>query len=117
MDLISRAMRNARASVRSSEWGDESVIPPNSSMFATPAGTVVGEQGALAISTVASCAKVLHDDFGILPFDGYQGDRRGVRSISRAQLPIVAEPFGPDVDRRVGFGQIVLSIAFRGKAF
>lgn len=117
MDLISRAVRNARASVRSvGEWGDSS-IPPNSSLFTVDAANPVGEQGALAISTVASCVKVLHDDFGILPFDGYQGDRGGVRSMSPAQLPIVAQPFGPDVPRRVGFGQIVVSVAMRGKAF
>ncbi len=119
MDLLSRAVRNARASLRAAggEWGDSS-IPPNSMAGGLLTGTgVLTEQAAMAISTVYMCAKVLYDDQGILPFAAFEGERNGARKPLRRQPLIVTKPFGPDVPRSVGFGQMRLSYAMRGNVF
>lgn len=117
MDLISRAVRNSRRSVRgaSGEWGDSS-IPPNSATN-YGGGGYLNEQGALAISTVYMCAKVLYEDQGILPFRAYQGEREGYRKAIAKQPLIVSQPFGPDLPRSVGFGQMRLSYAMRGNVY
>jgi HK97 family phage portal protein len=115
--ILSRAVRNARAMMRASEWGDSS-IPPNS--LATPgagSGASGIETAALAIGTVLSCVKVLHDDVTILPFAAYQGDPHGPRRISPTQPAIVTDPFGPNLSPAAGFGQIVVSKAMRGNAY
>src|SRR5581483_9141342 len=118
MDLLSRAWRNGRAAVRGAtgEWGDSS-IPTNSSMFANASGGLLTEQGALAISTVYLCAKVLYEDQGILPFRAYTGERDGYRKAIPTQPQIVTQPFGPDLPRSVGFGQMRLSYAMRGNTY
>lgn len=115
MDLLSRARRNLRGiQAHSAEWGS-SAIPPNS---ATPfAGSVGGVGGALGISTVMSCIRVLHDDVGILPFVAHTGDRNAARTPLPDQPPIVAAPFGPDVTVAAGMGQIVVSLRLRGNAY
>lgn len=116
MAILSRAVRNARAMMRASEWGDSS-IPPNSS-----ASSIMQTQGgvetvALQISTVLACVKALHDDVKTTPFAAYQGDKQGSRAPLKAQPRIVAEPFGPDLDPASGFGQIATSHAMRGNAY
>lgn len=123
MDLLSRAMRNARAAleVRSSPpgntFGDSSIMPNSVTLGLTASGMVITEQGALAISTVLNCMRVLHDDMGLLPFAAYTGDRFGVKKLMRTQPAIVAEPFGPDLSFAAGIGQITVSLKMRGNAF
>lgn len=117
MNLVNRAVRNFGAMRRAAgEWGDSS-IPPNSLLGVTGSGTIVNESGALAISTVLNCVKVLHNDLGILPFVAYSGDRRGQRKPLDQQPAIVTDPFGPDLPIAAGMGQIVVSYAMRGNAF
>jgi HK97 family phage portal protein len=50
------------------------------------------------------------------PFAAYQGDKQGAREPMAVQPQIVAEPFGPDLDPAVGFGQLTTSYAMRGNA-
>ena len=117
MTILSRAVRNARAMMRAAEWGDSS-IPPNS--LASPgmgSGASNIESAALAIGTVLSCVKVLHDDVTTLPFIAYQGDPHGPRRVSPDQPQIVTDPFGPELSPAAGFGQIVVSKAMRGNAY
>lgn len=117
MAILNRAIRNARAMMRSAEWGDSS-IPPNS--IAGPmgkSGLGTGEGAALAIGTVLACVKALYDDTTVLPFHAYQGDRLGAHSPIKNQPRIVIEPFGPDLCPSDGFGQLVVSKALRGRGF
>lgn len=119
MSLLQRAVRNVRAELRGSsgEFGDSS-IPTNSSFGWGGAGSSpLTEQGALAISTVYLCAKVLYEDQTILPLIAYQGQKRGARRPIERQPLIVTQPFGPDMSRGAGFGQIRLSLAMRGNAY
>ena len=113
--LLNRAVRNARAMMRGVEWGDSSIPPNSRAMMAgsTPGGV---EAAALGISTVLSCVKALHDDVKAMPFAAYQGDRFGAHQIIKNQPQVVREPFGPDMEPEVGFGQIVASLSMRGNA-
>jgi len=116
MDLLSRGVR---ALVRSGSgpWGDSS-IPSNSSVVGyTTTGGAVTEVGALAISTVMNCVKVLHNDITILPFSAFTGDRAGVRRTIPAQPVIVSRPFGNDLSTSAGMGQVVASLTLRGNTF
>ena len=117
MDLISRAVRNARATVRAAGQFGDSSIPPNSSAGGTLGYGNVTEATALSVSTVMTCTKVLFDDFGILPFGAFTGDKDGVKHRIDDQPRIVAQPFGPDMSVAAGMGQIVISRALRGRAF
>lgn len=115
--ILSRAVRNARAMVRSAgEWGDASIPSPRAGRMAgaTPGSL---ENAALGVSTVLTCVKALHDDFKSMPFGAYQGSRRGARTWIANQPRIVAEPFGPDVAPEVGLAQIVTSTAMRGNGY
>jgi HK97 family phage portal protein len=114
--ILSRAVKNAQAMMRASEWGDSS-IPPNSASFSS-AGQAAGlESVALSIGTVLACVKALHDDVKTTPFAAYSGNPRGAREPLAVQPRIVAEPFGPDLDPASGFGQITTSHAMRGNAY
>lgn len=117
MALLNRAIRNARAMMRAQEWGDSS-IPPNS-MATSPSlmGGAGTEAAALAISTVLSCVKALHDDVTTLPFLSYEGQRYGPHSPIAKQPLIITEPFGPDLEPIDGIGQLVVSRSFRGNAY
>ncbi|HXR42998.1 MAG TPA: phage portal protein, partial [Acidothermaceae bacterium] len=59
----------------------------------------------------------VNDDVGMLPFYGYQLGENGEKRPITNDLPIVSEPFGPDVTVPQGMGQIVFSIGLRGNAF
>lgn len=115
--LLSRAGRNAKAIVRGAEWGSGSAIPPNSANSMIGGSGLGLEAGALGISTVLACTKALHDDFKAMPFGAFSGKRDGARKRIPSQPRIVAEPFGPDVEPGVGFGQMVASLAMRGNAY
>lgn len=113
--LVKRAVK-ALAETRS-EFGS-SVLPRNSDMIGiSPDGQVYNERGALAISSVMNCVKVLHNDIGVLPFLAYTGDKQKVRAPIPNQPLIVTEPFGPDLTLQAGMGQIVASLALRANAF
>ncbi len=121
MDLLSRAINQLRSAPEArggtGPWGDSS-IPPNSMMGA--AGGIAGpmtEAGALAISTVLSCLRVLHDDMKILPFAAYSGSKHGARKALAKQPAIVTQPFGPEVPVSVGMAMITVSIKIRGNAY
>jgi HK97 family phage portal protein len=116
--ILNRAIRNARAMMRSAEFGDSS-IPPNSMAggFHSGYGAQTGEAAALAIGTVLACVKALYDDTNVLTFQAYSGDRNGQHEPISEQPRIVVEPFGPDVEPGAGFGQLVASKAMRGNAF
>jgi HK97 family phage portal protein len=113
--ILSRAVRNARAMMRAGEWGTDHVIPSPSQ--AGGIGELKGESGALAISTVLSSVRCLWDDLTTVPCVAYEGDPNGPRTPLSWQPPIVAEPFGPDVDPADGFGQLIVSRAMRGNGF
>jgi HK97 family phage portal protein len=115
--ILNRAVKNAAAMFRASEFGS-SAIPPNS--LADTIGGLThggGEQSALAIGTVLACVKALHDDFKVLPFAAYEGDKHGPREVLAKQPQIVTEPFGPDLEPSAGFGQLAVSDVFRGNAY
>lgn len=112
--LAVRALRNLSAITRSSEWGDSSIPAPSASAFASALSGVGDGAGALAISTVYSCVKVLYDDFVSLPFRAYTGDPLGSRGVAPIQPLIVREPFGPDLAPSEGIAQLVASRAMRG---
>lgn len=76
-----------------------------------------GEQSALGISTVLACVKAYHDDFKVLNFGAYRGDKFAAKTLIRTQPQIVAEPFGPDLDPAAGFAQLVVSQVMRGNGF
>jgi HK97 family phage portal protein len=115
--ILSRAVKNARAMMRSAEWGDSS-IPPNSAMgFDSSAAGGGIESVALSVGTVLACVKALHDDVKTLNFEAFTGDPKGAHQPLAVQPRIVAEPFGPDLDVHAGMGQIVTSYAMRGNAY
>lgn len=117
MAILNRAVKNAAAMFRAQEWGDSS-IPPNS--MADSVGVLAGSGGeasALAIGTVLSCVKALHDDFKVLTFAAYKGDKNGPREALGVQPQIVTEPFGPDLEPSAGLGQMVVSDVMRGNAY
>lgn len=117
MALLSRAIRNAGAMMRSAEWGDSSIPTNGSSGTFGGSGTSGGEAGALAIGAVLACVKALYDDTTNLPFKAYEGDRNGAHEPIAVQPQIVVEPFGPDLDPPSGVGQIVVSKAMRGNGY
>jgi HK97 family phage portal protein len=117
MDLLTRSVRRF-AQLRSvGQFGDSS-IPSNSEVMGyMTGGGVMTEAGALAISTVMNCVKVLHDDITILPFRAYTGDPNAARHVIASQPLIVRQPFGPILPVTAGMGQIVASLKLRGNAF
>jgi HK97 family phage portal protein len=115
--ILNRAVRNAAAMMRSAEWGDSSIPPPGSGAWGGSGKQVGIEAAALSISTVLACVKALHDDMKTLPFSAYTGDRNGPRSPLRVQPDIIVSPFGTELTLHAGIGQIVVSLAMRGKAF
>ncbi len=117
MAILNRAVKNAAAMFRASEFGS-SAIPP-SSMLGVSGGLAIGggEASALAIGTVLSCVKAQHDDFKVLPFAAYQGDKNGPREAIPTQPAIITEPFGPDLEPSAGMGQLVVSAVMRGNAY
>lgn len=121
MALLARAARNLSGLLEKTSAGQfgDSTIPSNTELggWSNPDGVVRSERGALAISTVLNCVKVLHNDFRVLPFLAYSGDRQRVRAPIANQPRIVVEPFGPDLSRSAGMGQLVASIALRGNAY
>lgn len=121
MSLLSRAARNARALTRGAapngQFGDSSILPNSMMSGLVPGGMVTTERGALAISTVLNCVRILSDDMSILPFYAFTGEKRGVNVRLASQPRIITEPFGPDVPVSAGMGQIVVSLKMRGKAF
>jgi HK97 family phage portal protein len=115
--VIAQALAHLRREARAAatgEFGDSSIPPPSG---ADGSGMALGERGAMAISTVMNCCRVLYDDAGILPFAAHAGDRYGAHQPLRAQPPIITSPFGPDVTRGTGFGQIFVSVALRGRSY
>ena len=126
MDLIRRAVRGwspqpaARPEVRAAGglFGDSSIMPNSVMLGQGSSALVMTEAGAMSISTVLNCVKVLFNDISILPFKAFQGDRFGVRqAITKKVLPIISQPFGPDIPVAVGMGQIVASLSVRGNAY
>ncbi len=115
--ILSRAVRNAVAMMRSQEWGSESVIPPNSANSLRTIGAKNADMAALSISTVLSCVKALSEDMSTLPFAAYEGDRDGAHARLTVQPQVMLEPFGPDLSVADGIGQIVVSLAMRGNAY
>ena len=114
MSLIRRAVQNARPSARSGPIMPWSIPSPEGfSVF----GREQGETGALSVSTVVNCIRVLSDDMGILPFRAYEGDPHGTKRIIAEQPQIVADPFGGDLPVQNGMGMIVTSMKLRGRAF
>lgn len=116
MDLLSRGIRGLVQRSGTGPWGDSS-IPTNSFQGTSGSGGIVTEAGALAISTVMNCVKVLHDDITILPFRAYSGDRNGVRRTIPSQPSIVTAPFGPNLSVAAGMGQVVVSLKLRGNTY
>lgn len=115
--FLTRAVRNASAMMRASEWGSSAPPPPSSGSAIADAIAKGDGSGALGISTVMACVKVLYEDFEALPFRAYTGDPLGSRGVAPIQPQIVSEPFGPDVDVGTGMGQVCLSRVMRGNAF
>lgn len=121
MALLGRAARNLSGLLEKNAAGQfgDSTIPSNSALggWSNPDGIVRSERGALAVGTVLNCVKVLYTDFRVLPFFAYTGDRQKVRAPLAVQPDIVTKPFGPDLSRSTGMGQIVASLALRGNAY
>lgn len=117
MTILARAVRRSAALMRAGEWGDSSIPPPGRSGVWVGGKQAGLESAALSISTVLACVKALHDDMKTLPFLAFNGDRNGPRSTLSVQPNIIVSPFGPDVSLHQGIGQVVVSLAMRGKAF
>jgi hypothetical protein len=80
VSLIRRALTNARPALRAAPVMPWSIPSPEGfSVF----GREQGESGALSVSTVVNCIRVLSDDMGILPFRAYQGDQHGTKQLPR----------------------------------
>ena len=123
MDLLSRAALGVR-SLRGPDrrmvggtFGDSSILPNSVMMGMGSSGLVMTEAGALSISTVLNCCRVLFDDMKILPFRAYSGSRSGARSPIASQPQIVAEPWGPDIPVHVGMAMLMVSVKMRGSAY
>jgi HK97 family phage portal protein len=98
-------------------FGDSSIMPNSVMLGQGSSALVMTEAGAMSISTVMNCVKVLFSDISILPFKAYQGDRFGAKQRIAKQPQIVTQPFGPDLPVAIGMGQIVASISLRGNAY
>ncbi len=122
MDLLTRAARGF-AGLRPERrmvggmFGDSSIMPNSVMMGMGAAGLVMTEAGALSISTVLNCVRVLFDDMKILPFRAYSGSREGARSPIADQPQIVAEPWGPDVPVHLGMAMLMVSLKLRGAGY
>ena len=117
--LFSRAARNLTAERRyiGNTFGDSSILPNSASMTLGASGQIMNESAAMGVATVFSCAKVIVNDIGILPFFGWNGEKAGVKMLASKQPVIVTQPFGPDLSVQAGMGQIVYSLVMRGNAF
>ena len=123
MDLLTRAARSL-GGLRGPErrmvggtFGDSSIMPNSVMMGMGASGLVMTEAGALGISTVLNCVRVLFDDMKILPFRAYSGSRDGARVPIAYQPQIVAEPWGPDIPAHLGFAMLMASVKLRGAGY
>lgn len=98
-------------------FGDSSILPNSVMMGMGSSGLVMTEAGALSISTVLNCCRVLYDDQKILPFGAYSGSRSGARAPIASQPQIIAQPWGPDIAPQVGFAMLRVSVALRGAGY
>lgn len=126
MDLMTRAYRGIRgaATARAPEqrmfggtFGDSSIMPNSVMMGQGSSGLVLTEAGVLSISTAISCVRVLFEDFLLMPFGAYTGNKFGAHQPIPEQPLVVTQPWGPDLPAVVGFAQAVASIKLRGAAY
>ena len=122
MDLLSRAARGVTSLLPQRRmvggtFGDSSILPNSVMLGMGSSGLVMTEAGALSISTVLNCCRVLFDDMKLLPFGAYSGSRSGSRAPIVNQPPIIAAPFGPDIPVHVGMAMLMVSQKMRGAAY
>lgn len=115
--LIARAVAGVREARAAGQFGDSSILPNSAAGLAGAGAGRITEQGALAISSVMSCVRVLALDVSMMPFGAFRRAENGVPSPVGSEPQIVAEPFGPDVERHFGMAQLMVSLALRGTAY
>jgi HK97 family phage portal protein len=102
--------------------GDPWAIPTNGSLAAvTSSGVPVTEDTAMQLIAVAACVRILSDAVSGLPFDAVRANGV-VRKTIEPPPTIVADPFGGANDtryptRRLGLGQVMVSLLLRGNAY
>lgn len=101
------------------QWGDPSVIPPNSAYNKSAAGVVVNERSTLSLMTVFSCIRVLADSIAGLDTHAYvkvRNDRGGLEE-EEVPLPRVVEDPYADVDPYDGDFKAVAAWGLNGNHF
>ncbi|MFC1410503.1 phage portal protein [Streptacidiphilus sp. N1-12] len=124
MSLLRRAIqpRETRLLTTSSSGaGDPWAIPSNGSLTYTPAGVPVTDETAMQLLAVAACVRILSQAVAGLPFDSIRM-RGQLRETLSPPPTIIADPFGGAtstalLSRRVGFGQMMVSLLLRGNAY
>ncbi|GAA2137799.1 phage portal protein [Kitasatospora kazusensis] len=125
MSLLRRASRTRperRFYAPQSSAGDPWAIPSNGSLAAfTPSGVPVTEDTAMSLLAVAACVRILSTKVAGLPFDAIRMRGPLRENIDPAPI-IVGDPFGGTNNtaypsRRVGFGQLMVSLLLRGNGY
>lgn len=101
------------------QWGDPSVIPPNSVYNMSTAGVLVNERSVLSLTVVAACIRVLGDVISNLDVRVYRqtGQRPNPAVDEEIPLPrVIGHPYG-DMDREDGDFRRVGSLALGGNIF
>lgn len=101
------------------QWGDPSVIPPNSVYNMSTAGVLVNERSVLSLTVVAACIRVLGDVISNLEPRVYRqtGVRRSPSTDEEVDAPpVIANPYA-DMDRQDGDFRRVGSLALGGNLF
>lgn len=98
------------------QWGDPSVIPPNSSTMTSAAGVVVNERSVVSLMAVFGCLRVLADAASFIDVHVYKkGPQGSLRQ--EVDVPDVIEDPYADISLRDGIVRQVTSLGLNGNLF
>ena len=98
------------------QWGDPSVIPPNTGFNKSAAGVVVNERSVLSLMAVFSCLRVLGDAAAGLDVHVYRKGPIGSARVEVDPPEVVADPYA-DMSQRDGTFRSVASLGLGGNLY
>ena len=101
------------------QWGDPSVIPPNSVYNVSSAGTLVNERSVLSLTVVAACLRVIGDTVSNIEPHVYRMNGVSPNPVLDEEVTppeVIVDPYA-DMDREDGDFRRIGSLALGGNIY